>query len=135
MKRLILALAACLVTYHGPIGASSSTYYSEPLPSIQTVSYARDMQGKDPVPALEGITGKPAHQILSDLHHYVHRDRFVTAVLDGKWDQHRPAPESRPATKYESGMALASLLDAMGRREEARAIYSALAAGGSESRN
>jgi hypothetical protein len=101
----------------------------------KTVSYARDMQGKDPVPALEGITGKPAHQILSDLHHYVHRDRFVTAVLDGKWDQHRSTPESRPATKYESGMALASLLDAMGRRAEARAIYSALAAGGSESRN
>jgi hypothetical protein len=101
----------------------------------KSTSYARDMQGKDPVPALEGITGKASHQILSDLHHYVHRDRFVTAVLDGKWDEHRPAPESRPATKYESGMALASLLEAMGRRAEARAIYSALAAGGPESRN
>jgi protein TonB len=42
MKRLILALGACLLAFHGPIAAASSTYFTEPLPSIQTVSYARD---------------------------------------------------------------------------------------------
>jgi hypothetical protein len=102
----------------------------------KTTSYARDMQaGPDPVSALERISGKSGHQILSDLHHYVHRDRFVTALLDGKWDVHRAAPEARRATKYESGMVLADLLDSMGRHAEARARYSALAAGGPESRN
>ena len=101
----------------------------------KTMSYARDMQsGPDPVSALERITGKSAQQILSDLHHYAHRDRFVTALLDGKWDEHRAAPEARPATKYESGMALADLLDSMGRHAEARARYGALA-GSIESRN
>jgi hypothetical protein len=126
--------------------AQAETFYAEswalthmlllsPEYRDKTTSYARDMQGSDPVAALESITGKPAHQILSDLHHYVHRDRFVTAVLDGKWDARRPQPESRPATRYESGMALAALLDTLGRHAEARARYDALAAGGSESRN
>ena len=42
MKRLILALATCLLAFHGSIGASTPTYFSEPLPSTQTVSFARD---------------------------------------------------------------------------------------------
>jgi protein TonB len=42
MKRLILALGVSLFAFCGPIAAASSTYFTEPLPSIQTVSYARD---------------------------------------------------------------------------------------------
>ena len=42
MKRLILALGACLLAFHGPISAASAGYFSDPIPSIQTVSYARD---------------------------------------------------------------------------------------------
>jgi hypothetical protein len=93
----------------------------------KSTSYARDMQtGPDPVSALERITGKTGPQILSDLHRYVRRDRFVTALLDGKWDEHRTTPEARPASAFESGMALAGLLDSMGRHDEARARYQAL---------
>jgi len=82
----------------------------------KTTSYARDMQAGDPVAALERITGKTSAQILADLHHYVHRDRFVTALLDGTWEEHRVLPEARPATALESSAALTGLLESEGRR-------------------
>ena len=98
----------------------------------KSTSYARDMaKGPDPLTALERITGRSALQISNDLQHYVRRDRFVTALLDGKWDEHRTAPEVSQATPREAGMALAGLLDAMGRHAEARARYQALAEPGS----
>jgi hypothetical protein len=101
----------------------------------KTTSYARDMQtGPDPLSALERITGKSGLAILTDLQRYVHRDRFVTALLDGKWDAHRSAPEARAATQIESGMALAGLLDAEGRHAEARERYEALGGTGADLR-
>jgi protein TonB len=42
MKRLTLALAACLLAFHGSSVASGSVYFSEPLPAIQKVSAAAD---------------------------------------------------------------------------------------------
>jgi hypothetical protein len=96
----------------------------------KSTSYARDMQaGPDPVSALERITGKSSTSILEDLQRYVHRDRFVTALLDGTWDEHRPVPEAHAATRMESGMVLVGLLDAEGRHAEARERYKALEAG------
>lgn len=101
----------------------------------KSTSYPRDMQsGPNPLAALERIAGKSGLSILTDLQRYVRRDRFVTALLDGKWDEHRTRPESRPATRLESGMALAGLLDAEGRFAEARERYEALGVTGSEPR-
>ena len=102
----------------------------------KSTSYVRDMaKGPDPLTALERITGKSDAQISNDLQHYVRRDRFVTALLDAKWDEHRAAPEVSQATPREAGMALAGLLDAIGRHAEARARYQALATPTSDSRD
>jgi hypothetical protein len=99
-------------------------------------SYAREVQaGPDPVRALERITGKSAAGILADLEKYSHRDRFVNATLDGKWDLDVPLPVRRPATEREWGTALAGLLDSMGRHAEAQQRYAALDSPGSQSRN
>jgi hypothetical protein len=100
----------------------------------KTTSYARDMQGPDPLADLERITGKPATRILEDLAKYTRRDRFVTALLDGRWDGKREVSDARRATRYEWGMALAGLLDSEGRHAEARERYAALAADGPEGR-
>jgi hypothetical protein len=102
----------------------------------KSASYARAMQaGPDPLTALERTTGKSAAQILGDLKAYVRRDRFVTALLDAKLDRQLQPPEVRPATRQESGMALADLLDNMGRHAEANERYEALARPESETRN
>jgi hypothetical protein len=98
----------------------------------KTASYARAMQaGPDPVAALERITGKTSSQIQADLARYLRNTRFVTAQLDAK-----PAREElfevRPATRRESGMALAGLLDSMGRHDEAVIRYRELAASDAE---
>jgi hypothetical protein len=42
MKRLALALGACLLACHGVVAAASSIYFSEPLPAMQRVSAAAD---------------------------------------------------------------------------------------------
>jgi hypothetical protein len=102
----------------------------------KTPSYARAMQAPpDPLTALEKITGKTAYQILSDLQHYVRRSEFVTALLDAKAGPGRASLEPSPAAPKEWGMALADLLETMGRHAEARQRYEALAASGADSRN
>ncbi len=42
MKRLTLALGACLLAFHGSSIAAGSIYFGEPLPSMQKVSAAVD---------------------------------------------------------------------------------------------
>jgi len=45
MKRLFLALGACLLVFHGAGLAASSIYFSEPITSTQKVSAAADPRG------------------------------------------------------------------------------------------
>jgi hypothetical protein len=128
-------------------GQRAATFYAEswalthmlllsPEYRTKSPSYIRAMQAPpDPLTALERTAGKPAAQILVDLEHYVHQKRFVTALLDAKLDPHLAAPEVRPASAFESGMALANLLESMGRVAEAKERYALLARPDFDSRN
>jgi tetratricopeptide (TPR) repeat protein len=72
------------------------------------------------------VYGKSLSQVKSNLEAYLRGTHFNAALFDVKVEKSAQAPEVRPATPLESGMALADLLALTRKREEAKAAYESL---------
>lgn len=73
------------------------------------------------------VYGKSLTQVQADLEQYLRGTRFNAAFFDVTLEKSAEAPEIRPATGLESGMALADLLAGTRKRVAAKAAYESLA--------
>jgi tetratricopeptide (TPR) repeat protein len=73
------------------------------------------------------VYGKSLTQVQADLELYLRGTRFNAAFFDVTLEKSAEAPEIRPATPLESGLALADLLAGTRKRVEAQAAYERLA--------
>jgi Flp pilus assembly protein TadD len=73
------------------------------------------------------VYGKSLTQVQADLEQYLRGTRFNAAFFDVTLEKSAEAPEIRPATALESGMALADLLAGTRKRVAAKAAYESLA--------
>jgi tetratricopeptide (TPR) repeat protein len=83
--------------------------------------------GDSQAAVFQKVYGKSVGQVQADLRTYMRGTRFNAAVSDVKVEKSAEAPEIRPATAVESGMALADLLAGTRKRDEAKAAYESLA--------
>ncbi len=73
------------------------------------------------------VYGKSLAQVQTDLGLYMRGRQFNAAFSDVTLEKSAEAPEIRPATPLEFGVALADLLAGTGKRDEAKAAYESLA--------
>jgi len=87
---------------------------------------AAAMRG-DQKTAFEQIYGKQMSEVWTDLQSYLRRAEFSVLVFDLQLDKAAEQPEVREATPLESGLALAGVLGAIHKWDEARRAFAELA--------
>jgi len=77
--------------------------------------------------ALPRAFGTPLAGIWKDLQEYTRRIAFNAALFPVTLEKSAETPEVRPATAFETGVALAGILADIGKKDEARQAYAKLA--------
>ena len=83
--------------------------------------------GTPPGPAFQQAYGKSVDQIQKDLRAYISGSRFFAAEIEAKLEKAAQQPDAQAAPSLESGMVLADLSAASGKRKEAKEMYLKLA--------
>jgi Flp pilus assembly protein TadD len=84
--------------------------------------------------AFQQVYGKSMQDVQKDLAAYIDGDRFYAGVVSVKFEKAAEKPEVRAATSLESGMALANLLAAAKKEDQAKQMYESLAQENPDSR-
>ena len=79
--------------------------------------------GKNTAEAFQVAFGKDENQVFADLEVYLRRHSLYSGVIDAKLEKSAENPQVRAAEPYESGLALADLLGATRKRDDARKAF------------
>ncbi|MDQ2899527.1 MAG: hypothetical protein M3Y07_06965 [Acidobacteriota bacterium] len=83
-------------------------------------------RGDAPAAAFQQAYGKSIEQVRDDLMQYVRGSRFFAGLFDAKLEKSAEKPDVESASDFETGMALADLLNYTRKKKEANDRYEAL---------